>query len=103
MLYFIREIKEKNLIPEYPGFEVYLDSPLAIEATKVFSKNMRDCFDDEALALVNAGVNPLVFSGLKIMTTSDESKQINTIEHPKVIISASGMCDAGPYPASSEA
>lgn len=95
MLYFIREIKEKNLIPEYPGFEVYLDSPLAIEATKVFSKNMRDCFDDEALALVNAGVNPLVFSGLKIMTTSDESKQINTIEHPKVIISASGMCDAG--------
>lgn len=95
MLYFIREIKEKNLLREYPDFEVYLDSPLAIEATKVFTKNMRDCFDKEALALVDAGINPLVFPGLKIMTTSEESKMINLIEKPKVIISASGMCDAG--------
>ncbi len=55
MLYFIREIKEKGLLSEYPDFEVYLDSPLAIEATKVFTKNMRECFDEEALALVNAG------------------------------------------------
>lgn len=95
MLYFIREIKEKGMLKEYPDFEVYLDSPLAIEATKVFTMNMRDCFDDEALQLVNAGINPLVFPGLKIMTTSEESKLINTIEKPKVIISASGMCDAG--------
>ena len=41
MLYFIREIKEKNLLPEYEDFDVYLDSPLAIEATKVFTMNMR--------------------------------------------------------------
>ncbi len=95
MLYFIREIKEKNLLSEYPDFEVYLDSPLAIEATKVFTKNMRDCFDTEAMELVNAGVNPLVFPGLKVSTTSDDSKMINFIEKPKVIISASGMCDAG--------
>ena len=95
MLYFIREIKEQNLLPEYPDFEVYLDSPLAIEATKVFSKNMLECFDEDAMKLVNAGINPLVFPGLKIMTTSDESKMINFIEKPKVIISASGMCDAG--------
>lgn len=74
---------------------MYLDSPLAIEATKVFTKNMRDCFDEEALALVNAGVNPLVFPGLHTSTTSDDSKMINFIEKPKVIISASGMCDAG--------
>lgn len=66
MLYFIREIKEKRLLSEYQDFEVYLDSPLAIEATKVFTKNMRDCFDEEALALVNAGVNPLVFPGLTL-------------------------------------
>ena len=38
ILYFIREIKEKGLLPEYPGFEVYVDSPLAIEATSVFQK-----------------------------------------------------------------
>ena len=63
LLYFIREIKEQNLLPEYQDFEVYLDSPLAIEATKVFAKNMRECFDEEALRLVDAGVNPLVFPG----------------------------------------
>ena len=44
MLYFIREIKEKNLLPEFPHFDVYVDSPLAIEATSVFTKNGKsDC------------------------------------------------------------
>ncbi|WP_050642816.1 MULTISPECIES: MBL fold metallo-hydrolase RNA specificity domain-containing protein [Clostridia] len=95
MLYFIREIKEQNLLKEYPDFEVYLDSPLAIEATKVFTKNMRECFDEDAIKLVNEGINPLVFPGLKTSTTSEDSKMINFIEKPKVIISASGMCDAG--------
>lgn len=95
LLYFIREIKEKNLLPEYRDFEVYVDSPLAIEATKAFTKNMQECFDEEALALVNAGINPLIFPGLKTATTSDDSRMINFNERPKVIISASGMCDAG--------
>lgn len=95
MLYFIREIKEQKLLSEYPDFEVYLDSPLAIEATKAFTKNMKGCFDEDALKLVNAGINPLVFSGLKISTTSEDSRMINFVEKPKVIISASGMCDAG--------
>jgi metallo-beta-lactamase family protein len=95
MLYFIREIKEQNLLKEYPDFEVYVDSPLAIEATKIFTKNMKECFDEEALKLVNAGINPLVFPGLKTSTTSEDSKMINFIQKPKVIISASGMCDAG--------
>ena len=95
MLYFIREIKEKGPPAEYRDFEVYLDSPLAIEATKIFTMNMRDCFDKEAMELVDAGINPLVFPGLHTSTTSDESKMINFIEKPKVIISASGMCDAG--------
>lgn len=95
MLYFIREIKEQNLLPEYADFEVYLDSPLAIEATKAFTKNMKGCFDEDALKLVNEGINPLVFPELKISTTSEDSKMINFIERPKVIISASGMCDAG--------
>ena len=95
LLYFIREIKEQNLLPEYADFEVYLDSPLAIEATKVFTKNMKGCFDEAALKLVNSGINPLVFPGLKISTGSEDSKQINFIERPKVIISASGMCEAG--------
>jgi len=95
LLYFIREIKEKNLLPEYPGFEVYVDSPLAIEATNVFRKNTQSCFDEEAMALINRGINPLIFPGLKTTITSDESKGINFNDDPKVIISASGMCDAG--------
>ncbi len=95
LLYFIREIKEKNLIPEHPNFEVYVDSPLAIEATKVFHKNVRSCFDGDAMELVNKGINPLIFPGLKTSVTSDDSKMINFDEKPKVIISASGMCEAG--------
>ncbi len=63
ILYFIREIKEKNLLPEFPGFEVYVDSPLAIEATNVFNKNVKGCFDEDAMALVNQGINPLLVPG----------------------------------------
>lgn len=95
LLYFIREIKEKNLIPEHPDFEVYVDSPLAIEATNIFNKNVRSCFDEDAMALVEQGINPLIFPGLRTTVTSDESKLINMDERPKVILSASGMCEAG--------
>lgn len=95
ILYFIREIKERNLVPEYPEFEVYVDSPLAIEATTVFNKNVKSCFDEDAMALVEKGINPLVFSGLKVSVSSEESKLINFDAKPKVILSASGMCEAG--------
>lgn len=95
LLYFIREIKEKNLVTAFPNFEVYVDSPLAIEATNVFTKNTKGCFDEDAMKLVAEGINPLVFPGLKLSTTSDDSKAINFDERPKVIISASGMCEAG--------
>ena len=94
LLYFIREIKENNLLPEYQNFEVYVDSPLAIEATNVFQKNVQSCFDD-AMALISKGINPLLFQGLKTTITSEESKMINFNDKPKVIISASGMCEAG--------
>ena len=95
LLYFIREIKEKNLLSDFPNFDVYVDSPLAIEATSVFTKNERDCFDKEAMELVDQGINPLVFPGLRLSVTSDDSKLINFDSRPKVIISASGMCESG--------
>ena len=95
LLYFIREIKEKNLLPEFPGFEVYVDSPLAVQATRVFNKNVQSCFDEDAMELLRKGINPLLFPGLKTSGTSDESKMINFDEKPKVILSASGMCEAG--------
>ena len=95
LLYFIREIKEKNLLPDYPNFEVYVDSPLAVEATHVFKQNMVECYDEETKALVERGINPIDFPGLKLSVTSEESKNINFDMTPKVIISAAGMCDAG--------
>lgn len=95
ILYFIRKIKEDKLVKHYPEFEVYVDSPLAVEATGVFQKNIYTCFDEEALELVHRGINPIKFKGLKLAITSDESKMINFDETPKVIISASGMCEAG--------
>lgn len=95
MLYFIRRIKTENLLPEFQNFEVYVDSPLAVEATTIFGKNVQDCFDDTALALVQQGINPIGFPGLRMAITSDESKMINFNEKPKVILSASGMCEAG--------
>ena len=93
LLYFIREIKEKKLIDR--PFDVYLDSPLAIESTNIFGKNTHECFDEEAMKFIDAGINPLVFEGLKFATTSEASKMINFDNKPKVIISASGMCEAG--------
>lgn len=95
ILYFLRQIKEEGLIKGHDGFEVYVDSPLAIEATNIFNENMNSCFDKEAMALVEQGINPLVFDGLKTTVTSDESRMINFDERPKIIISASGMCEAG--------
>ncbi len=95
MLYHIRRIKTENMLPEFPGFEVYIDSPLAVEATSIFHQNVSDCFREEAVALVQKGINPIKFDGLKVAVTSDESRLINSINTPKVIISASGMCEAG--------
>ena len=62
MLYFIRRIKMENLLPEFQNFEVYVDSPLAVEATTIFGKNVQDCFDDTALTLVQQGINPIGFA-----------------------------------------
>ena len=95
MLYFIRQIKEEGRVHGHDNFKVYVDSPLANEATTIFNEHIYDCFDEEAMALVNKGINPLMFPGLKTSITSDDSKAINFDEDCKVIISASGMCDAG--------
>ena len=95
MLYFIREIKQKGLVKGHDGFPVYVDSPMGIEATQVFNENTLECADEETAALIRSGVNPITFDGLRIARSADESKLINEDTSPKVIISASGMCDAG--------
>ncbi len=95
MLYFLRKIKVNRLVKGHENFPVYVDSPMAVEATGVFTENRYACFDDEAMEYVNEGINPISFAGLKLSITSDESKAINFDETPKVILSASGMCEAG--------
>lgn len=95
LLYFIRQIKAERLLGDMSDFPVYVDSPLAVEATGVFNKNIYECFDEDALAIVSKGINPITFPGLNLSITSDESKAINFDNEPKVIISASGMCEAG--------
>ena len=95
MLYHLRRIKENNLVPSFPDFEVYVDSPLAVEATAVFNRNVIECFKEDSVEMIKRGRNPIGFAGLKTSVTSDDSRAINFDPSPKVIISASGMCEAG--------
>ena len=95
MLYFIRQIKQEKMVSGHEEFEVWVDSPLAIEATNIFREHMWSDYDEEAIALIQQGINPIGFTGLKTAVTSDESKAINENMTPKIILSASGMCDAG--------
>ena len=93
LLYMLRRIKEQQLA--LTDFPVYLDSPLAIEATDIYKETLRGYFDEETNELLDRGINPVGFDGLHLTVTSDDSKTINADPTPKVIISASGMCEAG--------
>jgi len=82
------ELKELLRIP------VYVDSPLAVSATEVFRNNL-DCFDEEAREYIKNGDNPLDFPGLRFTRSAEESKALNDSTESLMIISASGMCEAG--------
>ncbi len=95
LLYFLRHIKNEGLVHGHDGFVVYVDSPLAIAATQIFVNNGDVCYDAEAQALLSQGINPIACDNLITAQTADESKAINVDQRRKVIISASGMCEAG--------
>ncbi len=95
MLYAIRYMKEQGLLKKYGDFPVYVDSPMAVEATQIFLQCDTVCFDEDTKALIEKGINPIWFDGLVLSVTADDSKLINADLRPKVIISASGMCEAG--------
>ncbi|NMA33509.1 MAG: MBL fold metallo-hydrolase [Clostridiaceae bacterium] len=82
------ELKQLLQIP------VYVDSPLAVSATEVFRNNL-DCFDEEAREYIKNGDNPLDFPGLRFTRSAEESKALNESKESLIIISASGMCEAG--------
>ena len=96
IIYEIHKFEE-----EYPAYvkflketPVYVDSPLATSATEIFRNNL-DCYDDEARQYIKNGDNPLDFPGLKFTRDVEESKGLNEDQVPKIILSASGMCEAG--------
>lgn len=93
ILYLFKLIDMYKLLPyQVP---VYVDSPMAIKATTVFQNENPDNFDEETRDLIKKGENPLSFPSLHIARDVEESKAINTLPHPVVIISASGMCSQG--------
>lgn len=79
---------------DFENLMIYVDSPMATTATEVFKKNAQ-VFDEETKEYIIKGDNPLDFKNLKFTRTSQESMWLNSDPEPKVIISASGMCDAG--------
>ncbi|MBQ3496791.1 MAG: MBL fold metallo-hydrolase [Oscillospiraceae bacterium] len=95
MLYFIREIKVNGLVTGHGDFPVYVDSPLANQATAIFLQCDKQYFDEQAREFLAQGINPLMSPGVQLSVSTEESRAINLNKDPKVIISASGMCDAG--------
>jgi metallo-beta-lactamase family protein len=91
VMYHISRLVRENRIPKVP---IYIDSPMAVDVTEVFGRH-RDCFDDEAWKLIDAGEPPLRFPGLVMSRTVEESKAINESKDPSVIMATSGMCTAG--------
>lgn len=83
--------KEGKLPPDMP---VYLDSPLAIRATKIFRK-YKQFFDAESQEIIQNGDDPLSLPNLRLTLSAKESMEINTLDGPAVVISASGMANAG--------
>ncbi len=79
---------------EVEPFPIYIDSPMAIEATKIYARHP-ELFDEEALRLARAGQLNLDLHGVKTCATSDESKALNNLEGPMLIIAGAGMCNAG--------
>ena len=95
LLYFLRRVKEEGMVTGHGDFPVYVDSPMAVEATNIFRENQEGYYDQEAMDLIRRGVNPLGVSNLRLSVSSDDSKEINSTDGCKVILSASGMCEAG--------
>lgn len=95
LIYKLNKYYEYNKgLEEYMKVPIYVDSPMAIEATEAFKRNSSS-FDDEARDLVLKGDNPFQFSNLRYTKSTEESIALNKYDFPKVIISSSGMATAG--------
>jgi metallo-beta-lactamase family protein len=92
ILYLMHLLQNEGKIPRIP---IYVDSPMAVNATKIFSRHP-ECFDKEThAAFTNRDEDPFGFSNLIYTPGTEDSKRINTVQGPAVIIASSGMCEAG--------
>jgi len=87
----LHELIGRGAIPDVP---LYVDSPMAREATGVFKRHP-ECFDDETRSMFANGGAPFGFERLRYVATPDESRALNDLNEPCIIISASGMCEGG--------
>jgi metallo-beta-lactamase family protein len=91
VLYYMNKLLLENKIPDIP---VYLDSPMAIRITEVF-KQYGELYDKEMTQMVSQDRSPFDFPGLIMVQTSEESKQLNYLTKPAMIIAGAGMCNGG--------
>lgn len=95
ILYSISVLLEQKSVPGLECVPVFIDSPLGIAATQIFEENSVGYYDEEAMAFKANGVKFFSFDTLVVAQSVDESKEINFDERQKIIISSSGMCEAG--------
>ncbi len=91
LLYFIHELEGEGQIPKIP---IFIDSPLAVNVTEVFT-HFVNWFDDETKRFYDRGDDPFAFAQVEYVRSVDRSKELNNLTTPAIIISASGMAEAG--------
>lgn len=91
ILYYLREGLEQGILPG--NLQVYLDSPMAINATRIFQRH-RDCLDEGTWQVIHSGKDPFEFPGLHIVRDTSESMSLKNVQG-SVIIAGSGMCTGG--------
>ncbi|MCX6003527.1 MAG: MBL fold metallo-hydrolase [Chloroflexi bacterium] len=91
ILYFLNKALNARLIKP---ISVYLDSPMAVDITRIFGRHI-DLFDEDMRRLIRQNKSPFEFPGLKLMTSVEQSKELNNLEEPSIIIAGSGMCVGG--------
>ena len=97
LIFELNKIYDDKDDPRYEDLKdvkVDIDSPMAAAATEIFKKNAQ-VFDEDTKDYISKGDNPLEFENLKFTRSTEESQWLNIDKEPKVIISASGMCEAG--------
>jgi metallo-beta-lactamase family protein len=91
IVYILSELFDEGRLPVIP---IYVDSPLAVNASDIFRMHT-ECFDQETLAHLEANGDPFGFNRLIYIRSVEESKKLNSMQSPCMIISASGMCEGG--------